>query len=141
MRISDWSSDVCSSDLGNIAGKRAGLCRPQPQRVDLRRRPDHAQAPRRARFGLQQGAGLSGFSGRDRERPGRRIGRMMTISSWEESFSHIVSLALAYALALPVGWHREKDDSRAGIRTFPLVPLARCGFVLVGRTEARLWRE
>src|SRR3546814_17286182 len=57
---------------------------------------------------------------------------MMTISSWKESFSHIVSLALAYALALPVGWNREKDERSAGIRTFPLVAIARCGFVLVG---------
>src|SRR3546814_5463642 len=57
---------------------------------------------------------------------------MMTISSWEESFSHIVSLALAYALALPVGWNREKDERSAGIRTFPLVAIASCGFVLVG---------
>ena len=46
---------------------------------------------------------------------------MMAISSWEESFSHIVSLAVAYALALPVGWNREKDERSAGIRTFPLV--------------------
>src|SRR3546814_11182897 len=57
---------------------------------------------------------------------------MMTISSWEESFSHIVSLALAYALALPVGWNREKDERSAGILTFPLVAIAGCGFVLVG---------
>ena len=57
---------------------------------------------------------------------------MMTISSWEESLSHIVSLALAYALALPVGWNREKDERSAGIRTFPLVAIASCGFVLVG---------
>src|SRR3546814_20371723 len=57
---------------------------------------------------------------------------MMTTSSWEESFSHIVSLALAYALALPVGWNREKDERRAGIRTFPLVAIASFGFVLVG---------
>src|SRR3546814_18832225 len=102
-----------------MAGKRAGLCRPQPQRVDLRRRPDHAQAPRRARFGLQQGAGLSGFSGRDRERPRRRIGRMMTISSWEASFSHLVILAIAYAPLLPVGWNRRNAEPSAGIHTPP----------------------
>src|SRR3546814_17199257 len=53
-------------------------------------------------------------------------------SSWWEITTHIISLAIAYALALPVGWDRENDARRAGIRTFPLVAIARCGFVLVG---------
>lgn len=57
---------------------------------------------------------------------------MMTLPYWGETLSHIVSLALAYALALPVGWDREKDERSAGIRTFPLVAIASCGFVLVG---------
>ena len=56
----------------------------------------------------------------------------MTLPSLWETLSHIVSLALAYALALPVGWDREKDERSAGIRTFPLVAIASCGFVLVG---------
>ena len=53
-------------------------------------------------------------------------------SSWGEITTHIVSLAVAYALAFPVGWDREKDARSAGIRTFPLVAIASCGFVLVG---------
>ena len=53
-------------------------------------------------------------------------------SSWWEITAHIISLATAYALALPVGWDREKDARSAGIRTFPLVAIASCGFVLVG---------
>jgi putative Mg2+ transporter-C (MgtC) family protein len=57
---------------------------------------------------------------------------MMTLPYWGETLSHVVSLALAYALALPVGWDREKDERSAGIRTFPLVAIASCGFVLVG---------
>jgi len=56
----------------------------------------------------------------------------MTFPPWSEALSHIVSLAIAYALALPVGWDREKDERSAGIRTFPLVAIASCGFVLVG---------
>jgi putative Mg2+ transporter-C (MgtC) family protein len=42
---------------------------------------------------------------------------------------HVVALALAYALALPIGWDREKEERSAGLRTFPLVALASCGFV------------
>lgn len=42
---------------------------------------------------------------------------------------HITALALAYALALPIGWNRERSERSAGLRTFPLVALASCGFV------------
>ncbi len=50
---------------------------------------------------------------------------------WEIA-THVFNLGLAYLLALPVGWDRERDDRSAGIRTFPLVAVASCGFVLVG---------
>ena len=42
---------------------------------------------------------------------------------------HLVALAIAYALALPIGWDREKEERSAGIRTFPLVAIAACGFI------------
>ncbi|PLK27832.1 transporter [Novosphingobium sp. TH158] len=43
--------------------------------------------------------------------------------------AHIVALALAYLLALPLGWNREKEERSAGLRTFPLVAVATCGFI------------
>ncbi|PKB14414.1 putative Mg2+ transporter-C (MgtC) family protein [Novosphingobium kunmingense] len=42
---------------------------------------------------------------------------------------HLVTLLMAYLLAIPIGWNREKAERSAGIRTFPLVALAACGFV------------
>ena len=42
---------------------------------------------------------------------------------------HLVSLAIAYALALPIGWNRERAERTAGLRTFPLVAVACCGIV------------
>jgi len=42
---------------------------------------------------------------------------------------HIVAMIAAYLLALPVGWNREKEERSAGLRTFPLVAVAACGFV------------
>ena len=42
---------------------------------------------------------------------------------------HVLALAIAYALALPLGWNREKEERSAGIRTFPLVAVASCGFI------------
>jgi putative Mg2+ transporter-C (MgtC) family protein len=42
---------------------------------------------------------------------------------------HIRDLAIAYLLALPIGWNREQEAHSAGVRTFPLVAIAACGFI------------
>ena len=42
---------------------------------------------------------------------------------------HIRDLAIAYALAFLIGWNREGEGRSAGLRTFPLVAIAACGFV------------
>lgn len=42
---------------------------------------------------------------------------------------HIRDLAIAYALAFLIGWNREREDRSAGMRTFPLVAIASCGFI------------
>src|SRR5688500_5334108 len=49
---------------------------------------------------------------------------------------HLVALATAYLLALPVGWNREKEERSAGLRTFPLVAVAACGFVQAAESLA-----
>jgi putative Mg2+ transporter-C (MgtC) family protein len=55
---------------------------------------------------------------------------------------HLAALLLAYVLALPIGWNRERQERSAGLRTFPLVAVAACGFiqamegVLLGHPEA-----
>jgi putative Mg2+ transporter-C (MgtC) family protein len=47
---------------------------------------------------------------------------------------HATALAAAYLLALPIGWNREKAERSAGIRTFPLVAVASCGFIQAAET-------
>jgi putative Mg2+ transporter-C (MgtC) family protein len=42
---------------------------------------------------------------------------------------HLRDLAIAYALAFFIGWNREREDRSAGMRTFPLVAVAACGFI------------
>jgi putative Mg2+ transporter-C (MgtC) family protein len=42
---------------------------------------------------------------------------------------HMVSIAIAYLLALPIGWNRERAERSAGLRTFPLVAVACCGLI------------
>ncbi|MFL5269440.1 MAG: MgtC/SapB family protein [Stellaceae bacterium] len=46
---------------------------------------------------------------------------------------HLTALGIAYLLAIPIAWDREKEDRSAGLRTFPLVAIATCGFI--ERTE------
>ena len=41
-------------------------------------------------------------------------------------------IVASYVLALPVGWYREKEAHSIGVRTFPLVAVASCGYVLLG---------
>jgi putative Mg2+ transporter-C (MgtC) family protein len=47
---------------------------------------------------------------------------------------HLAALGGAYVLAVPIGWDRETAERSAGLRTFPLVALAACGFVQATET-------
>ena len=51
---------------------------------------------------------------------------------WVLVMSHLVSLGVAYGLALPIGWDRETAVRSAGLRTFPLVAVGACAFMLTG---------
>ena len=42
---------------------------------------------------------------------------------------HLLALLVAYTLAFPIGWNREREERSAGLRTFPLVAVATCGVV------------
>jgi putative Mg2+ transporter-C (MgtC) family protein len=47
---------------------------------------------------------------------------------------HLIALGIAYLLAVPIGWNREREERSAGLRTFPLVAVATCGFVQAAET-------
>lgn len=47
---------------------------------------------------------------------------------------HLIAIGIAYALAFPIGWNREKEERSAGLRTFPLVAVASCGLVQAAET-------
>ncbi len=66
---------------------------------------------------------------------------------WRHSLSLLTHLAIAYALALPIGLDRQTSSRNFGLRTFPLVSVVSCGFMLVGLSvigstdgEARVFR-
>jgi putative Mg2+ transporter-C (MgtC) family protein len=48
---------------------------------------------------------------------------------WSHSLEHLVHLLVAFVLALPIGWHRSREEQNACIRTFALVAMASCGVV------------
>lgn len=51
---------------------------------------------------------------------------------WGVVAGHLVYLGIAYVLALPIAWNRERGARSAGLRTFPLVSMAACGYMLIG---------
>lgn len=51
--------------------------------------------------------------------------------AWAQALSDFVKVLIAFVLALPVAWDREYETRIMGLRTFPIVALASCGYVLV----------
>ena len=52
---------------------------------------------------------------------------------WNQIVYNLIQLGIAFLLALPVAWNRERHAHGAGLRTFPLVSVASCAFMLVGQ--------
>jgi putative Mg2+ transporter-C (MgtC) family protein len=55
--------------------------------------------------------------------------RLLEMSDSFRMLPHVIALVVAYLLALPIGWNRERAERSAGLRTFPLVAVATCGIV------------
>ena len=55
--------------------------------------------------------------------------RLLEMSDSFRVLPHVIALVVAYLLALPIGWNRERAERSAGLRTFPLVAVATCGIV------------
>lgn len=65
-----------------------------------------------------------------------------------ETAAHLLQLAAAFVLALPIAWDREQKERSAGLRTFTLVAISSCGFLIAARSsfgpsadaESRVWQ-
>ncbi|MGH0030296.1 MAG: MgtC/SapB family protein [Myxococcota bacterium] len=53
---------------------------------------------------------------------------------WEQVFDHLLHLGVAFLLAAPIGWDRERNERGPGLRTFPLVAIGSCAFLLIGQS-------
>ena len=49
------------------------------------------------------------------------------VTTWRD-FGHV---GFAYVLTAVIGWNREHEEHGAGLRTFPIVGMASCGYILV----------
>jgi len=54
-----------------------------------------------------------------------------SLFDWQVFGAMAAKITAAYLLALPIGWERERVQHSVGLRTFPLVAIASCGYVLL----------
>ncbi len=54
---------------------------------------------------------------------------------WSQIFGYLWHMVFSYVLAIPIGLDREKSQRQFGLRTFPLVAVVSCGFMMVGASE------
>jgi putative Mg2+ transporter-C (MgtC) family protein len=50
---------------------------------------------------------------------------------WQAAWSALYHIGIAYILTALIGWDQERESHTAGIRTFPIVGMASCGYLLV----------
>ena len=62
------------------------------------------------------------------------MGWLGSLFDWQLFGTMAVKVTAAYLLALPIGWEREQAQHSVGLRTFPLVAMASCGYVLLADT-------
>ena len=53
-----------------------------------------------------------------------------SLGNWQEAWQDLQQIGLAYVLTAFIGWDREKEAHSAGLRTFPIVGMASCGYLL-----------
>ncbi len=55
----------------------------------------------------------------------------------EELPRTLLNLAVAFALAIPIGWERERHKSGPGLRTYPLLAMGACAYLEIGQFAFR----
>ena len=53
---------------------------------------------------------------------------------FSEVLENIIRLSLSFILAFPIGWERGRGRLSIGLRTFPIVAMASCGFMLMAKS-------
>ena len=50
---------------------------------------------------------------------------------WQDIWNNVEHIGLAYLLTVGIGWESEQESRSAGVRTFPIVGMASCGYLLL----------
>jgi putative Mg2+ transporter-C (MgtC) family protein len=61
---------------------------------------------------------------------GRGVAVFDSIGNWLEGWKVVQQIGIAYLLTALIGWDREREAHTTGIRTFPIVGIASCGYIL-----------
>jgi putative Mg2+ transporter-C (MgtC) family protein len=56
---------------------------------------------------------------------------MQALGEWHLVTRYLEQIGIAYVLTALIGWDREQEARSAGVRTFPIVGMASCGYLLV----------
>jgi putative Mg2+ transporter-C (MgtC) family protein len=56
---------------------------------------------------------------------------MQALGDWHLVTRYLGQIGIAYVLTALIGWDREQEARSAGVRTFPIVGMASCGYLLV----------
>lgn len=59
------------------------------------------------------------------------------MNGWDQLPGQLLSLAVAFALAIPLGWDREHRQIGPGLRTYPLLAMGACAYLEIGQFAFR----
>jgi putative Mg2+ transporter-C (MgtC) family protein len=55
------------------------------------------------------------------------------MNGWDELPRMLLRLAVAFVLAIPIGWDRERQEIGPGLRTYPLLAMGSCAYLEIGQ--------
>lgn len=64
------------------------------------------------------------------------ISSMILFSGSPEWLDSVLKMGVSYVLSFPTAWYSEKEGHSVGVRTFPIVAISSCAFVLLGAGPA-----
>jgi putative Mg2+ transporter-C (MgtC) family protein len=53
------------------------------------------------------------------------------MNDWAEIWNNFWHVAIAFVLTASIGWESEREAHSTGVRTFPIVGMASCGYLLL----------
>ncbi len=58
-----------------------------------------------------------------------------SVGHWQQAWKDFQQIGITYVLTALIGWDREQEAHSAGLRTFPIVGMASCGYLLALGTQ------